>query len=97
LLCIDKKMYKIAITVEDSGHGVELRADKEDRDQGDGGNDKDNFDDIDDLDEEDNPGEERRLTEIDNQVHKTQGGNKLGLEGNMFNTCMRYVVSHNKV
>jgi hypothetical protein len=62
-----------------------------------GGNDKDNFDDIDDLDEEDNPGEERRLTEIDNQVHKTQGGSKLGLEGNMFNTCMRYVVSHNKV
>jgi hypothetical protein len=67
-------MHKIAITVEDSGHGVELRVDKEDRDQGDGGNDKGNFDDVDDLDEEDNPGEERRLTETDNQVHKTQGG-----------------------
>jgi hypothetical protein len=80
LFCIDKKLYKIAITVEDSEQEKGLRVDQDDKEQWDRGEDKHNFDDVDDLDEEDNTGGGSH-TRADNQGCRMLEGQHVGSGG----------------
>jgi hypothetical protein len=55
LVCIERKLYKIAITIEQSVSAAGYQVDNGDDgdDKGNDGKDKDEFDDVDDLEEED--------------------------------------------
>jgi hypothetical protein len=80
LFCIDKKLYKIAITMETKGSAVEIKSDRKDEmsKENDDRNDSDNFDDVDDLEEEDTQVEGKMSLDKGDKENQQPGQSSVG-------------------